>query len=463
MILGIKLLLGLAALVLPGELMLRWLAPASRWGWSRPLIAFGIGQGVATWCLWVLGMAGVPMWSWGMGIILIASAGGLCLLRHARTSSSETTVILSADSGPRGMKQTGRKLWDILPWVLLAIASWVIAVQAAEEALRFRIGSVPGMGNWAYKTKLLLLTEKWPLDFFEYEAVNRRMGYPPGFPLLCGWCAVFMGGLETHAIRLLSVLLTIGTFILAGSEMIRLRRWWGMPGVAGLMALLLSRPGRDVLSGFYAEPLLLFTAAVTMILLARCDRHIGATSLFIVSAGTIAWVKNEGVAAFLLLTVLAFVFAKRSEISRKRIWMATICVALTMIVPWRIYLATHGWHDESFEGTQVLGAGNWDRLCAAWNEYRKAMYRSGSQFGGAWWLLPVLLWGAWRMQKSVILPVTVFTAAGWVGVAIVMMMGSVEENFEWHLEAASRVLLCPSLLLLMGFPHLGESLHIKRS
>ncbi len=53
------------------------------------------------------------------------------------------------------------------------------------------------------------------------------------------------------------------------------------------------------------------------------------------------------------------------------------------------------------------------------------------------------------------LPTLIFTAVGWVALAVVIMMGSAEKDFAWHTRAAPRVLLCPSLFLLMGYAHIG--------
>jgi len=465
MILALKFLLAVAALVLPGEALLRWLAPGCRWGWCRPLVAFGIGQGVAMWCVWVLGMAGVPMWSWGIALVLTASVVVLWLgrRRSGMKPVEESPGLLPEQTTKpgfpavvkmrRGMRYLAT-LREALPWLILILAAWVLTVQAAEEALAHRIGSVPGMGNWAFKTKLLLMTESWPADFFEYEAHNRRMGYPPGFPLLCGWCAAFMGGLETHAIRLLPVFLTTGTFLLAGTEVIRRRRWWGLPGVAALLALFLGYPGRGVLSHFYAEPLLLFTAAVTVVTLGSVRGNPGRLAIGLLAAGCMAWTKNEGVVGFFLIAGSLFVFAESTGTTRRAVVVRALWVAGAMILPWRIYLAAHGWSDESFAWDSFVGEGRWERLDGAWEEYRQAMFQHGAWMGAAWWILPLLVWFAFQ-RSSGMLPTLTITAAGWVAVAVVMMMGSAEEDFAWHARAAPRVLLCPSLLLLMGYAHIG--------
>lgn len=454
MILALKFLLSMAALMLPGEALLRWLAPGFRWGWGRPLIAFGIGQGVATWCLWCLGMAGVPMWTWGIAMVLAGSIGLLGLRIWKSYQEREIATCVAAELDIPAAQSLRRKLGQALPWLILISAAWVLSVQAAEEALAFRIGSVPGMGNWAYKTKLLLMTESWPADFFGYEAYNRRMGYPPGFPLLCGWCAAFMGGLETHAIRLLPVFLTTGAFLLAGGEMVRWRRWWGLPGVAALLALFLGHPGRGVLTHFYAEPLLLFMAAVTVVALGRAQGNPGSLAIGLLAAGCMAWTKNEGVVGFFLLAGGLFVFADSAGVSRRAVVAGTFCVAGAMILPWRAYLAYHGWSDESFTWDSFMGEGRWDRLAGAWAEYRREMFAKGEWQGGAWWIMPFLVWFAFR-RKSGLLATLTIAAAGWVAVACVMMMGSVEEDFGWHVRGASRVLLCPSLLLLMGYAQIG--------
>jgi len=526
MILALQFLLAVAALILPGEALLRWLAPGSRWGWYRPWVAFGIGQGVATLCLWCLGMVGVPMWTWGIGIVLLGSlgllwksssltsatgdrryrpahefacSGGLrpSVPMHMRVKHWASSLVsatgdrryrpayefacsgglrpsvpmhmrmkhwassLASATGDRRYRQCfrGRNLVRIavagLPWVLLLFATWILCMQAMDGALKFRIGSIPGMGNWAYKTKLLMMTESWPADFFDYEAHNRRMGYPPGFPLLAGWCAAFMGGFETHAIRLLSVLLTVGAFLLAGCEMIRLRRWWGLPGVFALLALFLSYPGREIFSRFYAEPLLLYTAAVTIVALARAPGNPRCVVIGLLAAGCMAWTKNEGVVGFFLLAGCLFVFAKSEGTTRRAVVIASCCVAGAMILPWRAYLAAHGWSDESFAWESFVGDGRWERLGGAWDEYRKPMLQKGHLMGGAWWIVPMLAWFAFQRNKNAMLPTLLLVAVGWVAVAVVMMMGSAEEDFAWHVRAAPRVLLCPSFLLLMGYAHLG--------
>ncbi len=333
MILALKLLLALAALILPGEAALRWLAPGIRWGWCRPLIAFGIGQGLATWCLWGVGMAGVPMWTWGITFVLTASVALLWLGRNgmknveARFLPEQTAKpgFLELVKTRRGMQHV-KTLWEVVPWLILLLAAWGLSVQVAEEALAYRIGGVPGMGNWAFKTKLLLMTESWPTDFFDYEAHNRRMGYPPGFPLLCGWCAAFMGELETHVIRLLPVFLTTGAFLLTGAEMIERRRWWGLPGVAALLTLFLGQPGRGVLSHFYAEPLLLFNAAVTVVTLGRAWgkpsltwRKPGRFAIGLLAAGCMAWTKNEGLVGFLLIAGNYFVRVREVRRNHQKI------------------------------------------------------------------------------------------------------------------------------------------------
>ena len=42
MMLVVQMLLALGLLILPGEGLMRWLAPEVRWGWCRPLVALGI-------------------------------------------------------------------------------------------------------------------------------------------------------------------------------------------------------------------------------------------------------------------------------------------------------------------------------------------------------------------------------------------------------------------------------------
>ena len=453
--LGLKFLLAVLALMVPGEVLLRWLTPEIRWGWCRPLVAFGIGQGVATWCLWCLGMAGVPMWSWGIGMVMLAGVLALGYLvwrlknRGGGVAGVNGWYVLGGDWKCR-MRVVGR----YLPLLILFVCAWVVAVRCAAEALEFRIGSVPGLGNWAFKTKLLLMTESWPSDYFEYDAHNRQMGYPPGFPLLCGWFAMFMGGLETHAIRLLPVCLVTGAFLLAGGEMVRRRGWWGLPGVAALMALFLCYPGTEVLSHFYAEPLLLFTAAVTVVALGRAWDQGGGMLVALLAAGCMAWTKNEGVVGFVLIAGCLWVFAGRSGASRSELVIGAMCVGGGMILLWRVYLAVQGWSDESFAMRQFVADGRWKRLAQAWEEYRKYVFAKGAWMGGAWWIAPILGWFALQRDGG-ILPVIVITAAGWVAVAIVMMMGSVVEDFSWHLAAASRVLLCPSMLMLMGYAYIG--------
>ncbi len=494
MILALQFLLAVAALLLPGEALLRWLAPGSRWGWYRPWVAFGIGQGVATWCLWCLGMAGVPMWTWGIGIVLLGSvvvlwkasslastlierryrpahefvcSGGLRPSVRMQKQMKHWASSLASAIAERRYRQCfrGRNLVRIavagLPWVILLLATWIFCMQVMDDALKSRIVGIPGMGNWAYKTKLLMMTEIWPSDFFEYEAHNRRMGYPPGFPLLAGWCAAFMGGFDTHAVRLLSVLLVVGAFLLAGSEMIRLRRWWGLPGVIALLALFLGYPGREIYARFYAEPLLLYTAAVTIVALARAPGSPGYMVIGLIAAGCMAWTKNEGVVGFFLLAGCLFVFAKSMGTTRRAVVIAACCVACVMILPWRAYLAVHGWSDESFAWQSFVGAGRWERLGGAWNEYREPMFQRGYLMGGAWWIVPMLAWFACQRNRSAMLPTLLLVAVGWVAVAVVMMMGSAEDDFAWHVRAAPRVLLCPSLLLLIGYAHLGRNQPIE--
>ena len=376
------------------------------------------------------------------GIVIILAASVVALwIRWRQNPSSK----LDLDEGiPRvnGWRGYGRLAFGSLPWIILIFGAWVVAGQAAAEALEFRIGSVPGMGNWAFKTKLLMMTGDWPADFFEYEAHNRRMGYPPGFPLLCGWCAAFMGGLETHAIRLLPVLLTVGTFLLAGGEMIRKRGWWGLPGIAALFALLLGYPGRGILSHFYAEPLLLYMSAVAVVALGRVSERSGGFIVVLLAAGSMAWVKNEGVVVFFLIAGAMFLFAGRAGVTRRSIAMATLCVGIPAVLAWRVYLATHGWSDEAFSREMLFEERRWEKLAGAWDEYRKAMFREGARLGGAWWILPILGWFGFQ-RRSGFLPVLLVTSVGLVAVAVVMMMGSAEKDFEWHIAAASRVLLCP--------------------
>lgn len=387
--LAVKFLMSVAALILPGEALLRWLAPGFRWGWCRPLVAFGIGQGVATWCLWCLGMAGVPMWTWGMAMVLTGSAGMLVWQYvKAYRAGGIVTRFAKRLRIPAG-SDLRRLAGQALPWLILISAAWVLTVHAAEAALAHRIGCVPGMGNWAIKTKLLMMAGSWPADFFEYETYNRRMGYPPGFPLLCGWCAVFMGGLETHAIRLLPVFLTTGTFLLAGGEMVRRLRWWGLPGVAALVALFLGYPGLGVLSHFYAEPLLLFMAAVSVVALGRAQGNPRCLALGLLAAGCMAWTKNEGVVGFFLLAGGLFVFAESAGVKRTAVAAVALCVAGAMILPWRAYLAYHGWSDESFAWDSFIGEDRWDRLAGAWEEYRREMFAHGEWQGGAWWIAPI--------------------------------------------------------------------------
>lgn len=461
MIFALLFMLSVLALILPGEALLRWLVPGYQWGWYRPWVAFGIGQGAAMFCLWCLGMCGVPMWTWGIGIVLTISMLAIFWLWRRDGNLTNPCDCLgwceNLKSGffrRRGWRDYFNMALSSLPWMIMLFAALIVGLQALDEALEFRIGSVAGMGNWAYKAKLLLMTESWPADFFEYEAHNRRMGYPPGYPLLCGWCAAFMGGLETHAIRLLPVALTVGTFLLAGGEMIRWRSWWGLPGVAALLVLFLGYPARGILAHFYAEPLLLYMVAVFVVALAKAPENSRCVVIGLLAAGCMAWTKNEGVVGFLMIAGCLLVFANTVGISGRTVFLTAGCVACVMILPWRIYLAAHGWSDESFAWEAFIGEGQWDRFFGAWHEYRETMFQHGSLMGGAWWLAPMLVWFAFQWKRYAMLAIIVLVALGWVAVAMVMMMGSVEDNFAWHVGAAPRVLLCPSLILLMGYSYL---------
>lgn len=448
MIFALQMVLALIVLILPGEAVIRGLAPDSRWGWARPFIAFGLGQFITTSLLWAMGMVGIPMWSWGICIIVVLSSGFLC---YGYRSRPLIPSVVPDNSEPK--PSILRRTVSTLPWLVLALATIFLAHHATLLALEHRLGSIPGMGNWAYKTKLLLITGDWPSDFFEYEAHNRRMGYPPGFPLLCGWCATFMGGLETHAIRLLPLILFIATFVMAGAEMVSRLKWWALPGIAGLLALFIGHPARSILSHFYAEPLLLFTAAVSVIALARAATSSSHTIIAILCAASIAWVKNEGLVLFVFLTGFTFLLANKNGFSRKHIAIATACTTLVLILPWRLYLMANHWHDESFASHMFFEEGNWDRLQASWKEYSRIMFSNGSRLGGAWWIALPLALISWQPKQKII-PVMILSAIGMTAAAILMMMASTEPDFDWHVAAAPRVLLTPSLILLMSFAYI---------
>lgn len=135
-----------------------------------------------------------------------------------------------------------------------------------------------------------------------------------------------------------------------------------------------------------------------------------------------------------------------------------IGVGILMLGSWQIYLMLHDFKDGSFAWGGLLRSDAWDRFKWAASVYAKAMWVKGESYGGAWWLLP----GLWMLQIGKMLPQKV-TIVMWASITyvisiIVLMVTSQEVDFAWHLASYKRVLLCPSVMLMMCLAYLKKPL-----
>lgn len=441
-------LMGLALLVMAllGDLTLRFLKFSGALPrWQRVFVTFWIGQAVGTWVLWVLGMMGLPMWMAGAVCFLIYLVGGYWFLWKKGKLLGATRMACFFDL----KKMSLRQRCEMGLWILLVGMGCGFVVGIFIMAgMSYPVQGATGLGNWLFKAKWFLLSGQWPPEYFAQGGLNRHLAYPPGFPLLTGWCAWVMGGLDHYWIRALPVALLSAAFCLAASCLQRGLR--GVVSLLGLVILFTGYFGQVILWGFYAEPMLLFGLTIVVLILVKSDELEGSLPILALSLGALVWVKQEGLILALLLSGFLWVKAGSWEIERGGLVKFFGMALAIWLVPWRVYAFLGHGKDENFSLARLFENGNWERLSQSWMAYRDLLWENGAYFGAAWWLLPLLAYVAfWRRNELAFLLSAVSLI--YVGVVILAMAGSVQEDFEWHLGAATRVLLVPSFLLWLGF------------
>lgn len=230
------LLMGLALIILAlvGDLTLRlFKMPTMLPAWQHAFVVFWIGQALGTWLLWLIGIIGLPMWSVGalcFSLYLLCGYGFLWkkgALQFAKNKKDDFSDNLE--------NVFRKRLYLGFWWLLLgAVCCFVIGI-FIMAGMSYPVQGATGLGNWLFKAKWFLLSESWPSDYFTHGGHNRHLAYPPGFPLLTGWCAWVMGGLDVYWIRALPVFLLSAAFCLAAACLERSIR--GLSALIGLVIL----------------------------------------------------------------------------------------------------------------------------------------------------------------------------------------------------------------------------------
>lgn len=425
-----------------------------------PLAAVWIGGGLG---LPVFQVPGVPFF-WGTaGMMIAACAVQAWAWRTRQVSMDERSEKISETHPARRWASQSKIGW----WILMALATAWVGLLSAQAALVSPVEGVTGLGNWLFKAKVILENGSMPGDFFSWAGENRHVGYPPGFPILCAWAGWWMGGLDLVLIRALPWLAwTAGFFLLAGSCGRSLR---GAVALLGLTILFSSTYGQLSLRYFFAEPLLMFGVAVVVAVVidirsARCHtaespesriqneerRRCVGWAVFFLVLGPLGWVKQEGAVLAGLLAGFVWLQASGFGLRRRTVFLGWLGGFLIWVLPWSLAVWMGGVTDENFSAGRALDEDAWERLKLAAEVYFAYAWKQGENFAGAWWLLPVAA-GLAFVKKDRLALGLLGTAMVYIAVVVLAMAGSMQEDFHWHLMAATRVLLVPSALVIIAF------------
>ena len=220
-----------------------------------------------------------------------------------------------------------------LPPVVLAVPLLLLAAGAAEKP----VDRYDAFANWALKAKLLHYGRSFA-DASIAPPVHRE--YPLGLPALEAYVLDWMGGASMRAAQVLFVVFLAGLALVAWRVLRPYVAVW--PLTAGLSLLLWMPAARDHALSAYADVPLASLFCSAALLLGS-----GQVALASVVAAAALATKRDAVAFLVVLYAVAAVAALVTG-DRRRLRSLGLSLAFVALsaVPWRVYNAVHGLHDD---------------------------------------------------------------------------------------------------------------------
>ncbi len=396
----------------------------------RVLVGFGIAALYVTSAVWVLWLLGL-----GAGAERFGAVGGVGLI-----------VALWAARGRAGRVRHGEGGFS---WISLAAVAGICGL-LRWIVLSRTLFSIPGMGVWGYKARLIHLLGDIPAGLFAGDGWDFcRPEYPLGYPLLLAWIYVWGGEPDRHMVQLVPVVL-MGVAAWAMMGVMRAR---GMPGglavALGAAFSLAFWPVRAV-ENFYAEPLVLVAGLGGCVLVAEAVNQ-GRSARTWAGAALVAgcgWIKLEGAVvwgAVLLMVVL---------LRRWRMAGQLAAAGLGLVVPWWVFRRAHGLENPDFDFAVLMGGswgGIWERVVEAGLRWWQVAVGSPASVGPGWWVLAAaVVLGAPGWLRRADTRFYLGSAILMTAVHVAVFGLSAHGDLDWHLEAMGRLALGPAALVLVA-------------
>ncbi len=408
--------------------------------WKQLAVGFCIGQGCYTLLLWLGGMIGgftILVW-----FIPVASMLYLAWKAyHNRLWRGNSWRVL----GGNLLKQKGIYFTMISVLIVGGLAVCLFQKYALIAAA-YPIEDVPGMGNWAYKSKIIFQHQGVPQNYIsEYSTQYGKFSYPLGFPIISAALYTMAGSVEEVLVRVNTAVLLTLAFIVIASQVMDRWSWLGFIGIFGLLGFFLGKPAYEVLESFYAEPLMLYCVAVSLLCLID-EQWI----LSLLCAGCAAWTKQEGIVFFGLLAMCMGIIHWRQI---KLVALYSGAVGFLFVILWRIYLWKHQVSDSDFS----LASSDDMKMQAAWEKVYQLGVEQGFHYSSAAYLLPIILVSSIVLKESAMFICSII-AVGMIAIFVFSMRYS-NVRLDWHLWSAERYLMLSTVCILMGVASLTWKKH----
>jgi hypothetical protein len=443
----VRLVLGLAALLVVGYILVSWLAPAFT-RLEKTAAGFGLGALVIT--LWMLALSGLGQ-CFTLPLVMLpplALVAGLWLgkkvsrrVRPRQEPRRTTTLPQNASPAPYG-------LWD---WVFIGLLA-VLFLFAVARAVMYPVWAWDAIAIWGFKARIFYL--KGAINLCGFEAHNY---YPNLVPLLVSYLYLWLGQVNDHLVKLVFPL-------------------WGA-ALLGMLFGMLKRLGltRTLALGvttFFALNGITFITHLFIVYadLAMTYFALGAAGfiyLWLTEAGParvlpvaalcfagLAWSKFEGpplAATILLAAALTLLWLRPPRLGRRLLSLAWPVGGLLLgYLPWRLFALSQGIETGS---DHILGF--------YWGQLFKALPALGlglinpTLFGILWptALLALVICGR-KIFTSPILFLALFLGGNFLAILLAYAVAPTSP-FEFHLylrATLDRLLLhlAPLAVLVIG-------------